>query len=158
MVLRQTPSFQYFRLHRLEFFLYSSRGVHTDERPSDHGKPTQTIGVDLALSLPHVSKSSVPCSSTALYLPWQFQYLDSVGRSVWTSVPCGWYRDVLCAPPYIWSPPLALGFSTWCPAPLRPIMVLCPESVLLNINNFDEDKESLNMKLGNGAWKWLNVL
>lgn len=38
-------------------------------------------------------------------------------------------------------------------------MFFCPESVLLDIfiGDFDEDKESIFMKLGDSAWKWLNT-
>ena len=48
---------------------------------------------------------------------------------------------------------MALGTDAGCSALQRSIMLFYPESVPLNIfiGNFDEEEESLNMKLGNSA-------
>ena len=66
----------------------------------------------------------------------------------WICVPGTWHTQAL-----LYSMELALGTSARHSILQRPVMFFCPESVLLDIfiGDFDEDKESIFMKLGDSA-------
>lgn len=139
----ETPSFQHLTLHRWGFFCCITRDVHTGQLPCvvcqtwGHGAAWvhmgdwHTAGADLTLSF-YVSKRIVPFSA---WLHCAFPG-DSSANIQWAEV-FGLLFPVfgtvmVFANPQVWSLILALG-QTWWSALQRPIMLFCPESVLLNI-------------------------
>lgn len=99
------PRFQYVRLYKRGIGILLLQHKWCAYRPTalhqmlgthaGHEELMNSTGADLTMSLLYVSKSNVTSSAWLLCYPWQLCYLETAGRSAWTSIPVGRHCDDL---------------------------------------------------------------